>query len=732
MTENKKQNQSKGVKRRKFLKYTGAGLGLMLGGIWLARNPLRRAMLEMGETTILPYQGDTNPLLWLEVRPDSSIVLHSSKVEMGQGTFTGLAQLAAEELEIPMERIRVQHATTQSGNIDGMSTGGSMSIAALWTPLRELAATMRVMLMAKAAEKLSLPPDQVTLKNGVFAAGGKSLTFGEVVEGVTDWDIPKAPPLKPRASFRHIGHPIRRVDLREKVTGAPIFGMDATYSDMLYASVLRPTHIDAEITNVDTGEAEQMPGVVQVVREADFVAVVAESQVEADNARLKIKFDHQPNRNWNLEDVLKAVTVGNGKKTVFQKEGKAVEDISGEGEIIEMEFRSPIGAHAQIEPNGAVASYQDGRVEVKISTQVPKITRAEVAKALGIDQKDVNIIPTYLGGGFGRRLHTPHAVEAALLSKAVGRPVKSFFDRIQEFQNDTFRPPSHHIMKAKLSPEGKVLGLEHQFASGDTFFNSALDPGISATVLRADFGSVRGGALIYDALPHRSTYYHVDLPFATSFWRSLGLLANAFAIESFMDELALKTNQNPVSFRLDSISDENPYGVRAKKVIEACAERAGYRDTVLNGRAMGFAACIDGGSPCAQVAEVSIEDDKIKVHKVTAAFDCGIAVNPDLVKAQVEGCICMGISASMFEKMDLKDNKLSPVIYGAYDMALMKDSPKEIDVILLEGVDYPGPVGEPPLGPIGPAIGNAVRRLTGKRLTELPLDLNQKNTADPA
>jgi len=309
------------------------------------------------------------------------------------------------------------------------------------------------------------------------------------------------------------------------------------------------------------------------------------------------------------------------------------------------------------------------------------------------------------------------------LSKAVGKPVKCFFDRKQEFQNDTFRPPTHHVMKAKIGEGGDILGMEHQFASGDTMINSSLDMG-TATVLRADVGSIRGGAIMYDTIPdHRSTYYHVALPFATSFWRSLGLLANAFAIESFVDEIALKTGQDPVQMRLKYLGEENPFSVRIRNVIKACAERAGYKDGVSNGRAMGFAASIDAGSPCAHVAEVSIVDNEIKVHKVTAAFDCGIAVNPDQVKAQVEGCICMGLSATLFEKMDLKDNKLYPINYGAYDMALMKDSPREIDVVLVEGVDVAGPVGEPPLGPIGGAIANAVRRLTNKRLTELPLSL---------
>lgn len=721
----KKTTKKKGVRRRKFLKYTGIGVGLMLGGTWLARNPIRRTIFEMAETALPPYMGNTSPLVWLQVSPENEIILHSSKVEMGQGTFTSLAQLAAEELEIDFNKIKVVHAATDTGNIDSMSTGGSLSIATLWIPLREMAATMREMLKAKAAEKLGVPIMEIKLSpDCTVTGGGQSLTLGQVVEGVTDWEVPDTPKLKDASQFKYIGKGIPRVDLDDKVFGAPIFGMDADFPNMLYASVVRSRLIDAKMSNFDTSAAEQMPGVVKVVKENDFIGVVAKSHAQAEMARRKIKFDYTPNRSWNLADINEAIKVGNGTKTVFQKGGKAVEDIDGDGEIIKMEFRSPIGSHAQIEPNGAVANYKDGRVDIKVSTQVVAITQNEVAKALGIDAENVNIIPTYLGGGFGRRLHTPNAIQAAIMSRAVGQPVKSFFTRKQEFQNDTFRPPTHHVMQAKLSANGDILGLEHSVASGDTMFNSALAPSVSSSILRADIGSIRGGAINYDGVPdHRATYYHVDLPFATSFWRSLGLLANAFAIESFMDELALKTKQNPVDLRLKYIKDENPFHVRLKKVIEVCAEKAGYNDKPTNDRAMGFAASIDAGAPCAHVAEVSIVNNQIKVHKVTVAFDCGLAVNPDQVKAQVEGCVCMGISGAMFEKMDLKDNKLYPTIYGPYKMALMKDAPKEIDIHLIQGTDEPLPVGEPPLGPIGAAIGNAVRRLTGKRLTELPLTL---------
>ena len=349
-----------GVKRRKFLKYSGIGIGLMLGGTFLARNPIRRKIFEVSETLLPPYMGNTSPLVWIQVSPANEIIIHSSKVEMGQGTFTSLAQIAAEELDLDFERIKVVHANTDSGNIDQVSTGGSTSVSSLYTPLREMAATIREMLKKKAAEKLGVGLGDLNWSpNGTISGGGKSMTLGEVVNGVTEWKIPKTPKLKDPSEFKYIGKPIARVDLEDKVYGTPIFGMDAEYPDMLYASVVRSRMIDTEMSNFDTSEAEKMPGVVKVVKEKGFVGVVAESHSQAEMARRKIKFDYTPNKTWNLEDVNKAITVGNGKKTIFQKKGKAVEDIDGEGEIFTMEFRSPIGAHAQIEPNGAVANYKD-------------------------------------------------------------------------------------------------------------------------------------------------------------------------------------------------------------------------------------------------------------------------------------------------------------------------------------------------------------------------------------
>ncbi|MBT2159779.1 xanthine dehydrogenase family protein molybdopterin-binding subunit [Zobellia barbeyronii] len=715
------QSSEKKLSRRKFLVRGGLGtIGVLAVGTYVLRNPIRRAILEKANEMDLAYMGSTdNPMLWFELGKDNVVILHSPKIEMGQGTFTGLAQMAADELEISMSNIKVVHATTATGNIDGMSTGGSTSISGLWQPLRELAAIFREMMKIEAAKKLGVSVDDLSVKDGVVSANSKSLTYAEISEGVTNWTIPEKPILKDISSYKYVGKPVPRVDLDDKVYGAPMFGLDAEMPNMLYGAVVRPSKIGAKFISATTDKAEKMPGVIKIVSEDDFVGVVAESYIEAENAKQAIEVIWETPDNLQQDAIVSMMTVGNGKSTIIQKEGDALEG----DDIVQMEFRSPIGAHAQIEPNGVVAFVEESKATIMISTQVIGITRKEVSSRLGWDAEQVNVIPTYLGGGFGRRLHTPHAVQAAVMSQAVGKPVKYIFSREEEFQHDMFRPPTHHILKGRLNEQGLLDGLEHHFVSGDVGNNSALVPNIVPPIVGADIGAIRGGFLQYSAVPnHRSVYWHVTLPFATSWWRSLGLLANTFAIESFVDEMALKAGKDAIEFRLAQVNDDEA-GKRLKEVMRTAGERAGYSEEIKDGKAMGFAASVDAGTPCAHVVEVSVEDNKIRVHKVTVVLDPGLAVNPDQIRAQCEGCVIMGMSAVLFEQMKVVDGSLTPTIYGPYEMALMKHAPREIDVVLLQGKDTPGAVGEPPLGPIGAAIANAIRRLTGKRLQSMPLKL---------
>lgn len=720
----------KKVSRRKFIvRSLAGGTGVILGAAYLGRNSLRRAMYDMADDpSLIAFMGDTSdPLMWFEINSDSSIVFHSPKVEMGQGSFTGMVQMAADELEVEIAQIKIKHAESQTGNIDGMSTGGSTSISGLWMPLRELAATMREMLRIEGAKKLGIELSESIVSAGRVTGGGKSITYGEIVEGKKEWEVPETPSLKDTKDYKFVGKPIPRVDLDDKVFGEPIFGMDATLPDMLYGSIVRPEKIGSTFKSADISAAESMPGVIKVVLEDDFVGVVANSYIEAENAKQAIKVQWETKRNWSTSDIEELIKVGNGNKMIVQKEGKTesvLSDAQENGNLITAEYKSPIGAHAQLEPNGAVAFVENDKATIIISTQVVKITRTEVANRLGLDEENVNIVPTFLGGGFGRRLHTPNAMEAAVLSKAVGKPVKCFFNRKEEFMKDTFRPPTHHVMKASLDSDGKLEAFEHNYASGDVMFNSALLPGFAGSLLGTDLGALRGGMVAYRKIPnYRAISWHTELPFATSWWRSLGLLANTFAIESFLDELSFKVKKDPIDFRLENITDDED-GRRLAKVITRAREKSGYKNVADGDKAMGFACSVDAGTPCAQVAEVTVKDGQIHVNKVTCIIDPGFAVNPDQVKAQCEGSIIMGLSAAMYEKMYVEDSMLRPTIYGPYKMALMRDAPKEIDVEIINGTGIPGAVGEPPLGPIGAAIANAVFRITGERLREMPLALS--------
>ncbi|MEM6770183.1 MAG: molybdopterin cofactor-binding domain-containing protein, partial [Bacteroidota bacterium] len=435
------------VSRRKFLVRGALGtVGVIALGTYVFRNPLRRATLDMVESMIPPYQGTgTEPNLWFELTKGNKVILHSPKVEMGQGTFTSLAQMVADEMDILLDQVEVVGAATETGIVDAMSTGGSLSVAALWMPLREMAATMREMLKTEAARKMGVDGANLSTNEGVISGGGKSLTYAEAAADVQEWQIPDTPNLKARSDYKFIGKPIKRVDLESKVFGDPIFGLDAEMPNMLHACVIRPQHIGATLKSADTSKAESMPGVVKVMQLDNWVGVIAKTMPEALAAKRAISVEWDIPKKWTESEIRELLKVGRGSKMITQKVGSAL-DPADEG-VVTMEFSSPIGAHAQIEPNGAVAEVKDGKATVILSTQVIGATQKQVAEALGFELENVNIIPTYLGGGFGRRLNTSHAVQAAQMSQAVGQPVKYYFTRKEEFQHDAFRPPTHHIMR---------------------------------------------------------------------------------------------------------------------------------------------------------------------------------------------------------------------------------------------------------------------------------------------
>lgn len=715
------------MNRRKFIIRTSVGIGAAFALGWVAKAPFRRAIATFADEEPLAYRGSGGVEVWFELTKEGRIILYSPKVEMGQGILQALRQIAAEELEIGIQNIDVKHASSSHGPLDDFSTGGSLSVSGLYEPLSELAATFREMIRENAAALMGVEVNTVVVNSEKLTSGDHSISLAEIAQGAKEWKVPASSPIrKSREQFTVIGKAIPRIDLVPKIKGEAIFGIDSEVPGMLYGSVIRPPVIGATFKSATPGKAESMSGVVKVVVEKGFAAVVASSRYEAEQAKkhVEVMWD-MPEHLAQQEELEAMLKVGKGKPVSVQKEGNAASKLE-EGEIIEAEFFSPFGAHAHMEPNGALAYWDGDSVHVKMSTQVIKLTRDELAKSLDLDRDKVVIEPTYLGGGFGRRLHTPHALEAALLAKAVGKPVHMFWERTEEFQNGFLRPATHNTLRAKLNDRGMIEAMEHNTSSGDVAFSSPMLPKILYTIAGADFGAWRGGLINYQ-IPHKETIsWHVELPVPTSWWRGLGLLANTFSIESFIDDLAAKVKADPLEFRLKHLGDDERSG-RIKNVLRAAAEKAGWGKSLPEGHAHGIACSVDVNTPVAQVAEIKIIENEIRVIKVTCAIDPGLIINPDGVKAQCEGAVIMALSATMFEEVTIHDGKVTPNRFGYYKMATLRDAP-EIEVILLSTGEVPRGVGEPPIGPVAAAIGNGVFALTGKRLNRLPLKLEWQPT----
>jgi isoquinoline 1-oxidoreductase subunit beta len=715
------------MNRRKFLIRSGIGLGVTVGLVWLGKFPARRYMASYLDENAPAYSGSGEIEAWFELKPDNTLTFYSPKVEMGQGILQALLQMVAEELEMDWQKIKVVQASSIHEPLDSMSTGGSLSVSGLYEPIRQLAATFREMIKENAAKLMQVEAKDLRVENGEIIGKTQKMTFGEVAAQAKEWKKPKTKPiLKTPKEFKVIGKDLTRFDILPKIKGEPMFGIDASMPGMLFGSVARPPVLGATFKSAKPGKAATMPGVVKVVIEKDFAGVVAQSRIEAEDAKRYLEIEwNMPAQNVQQAEVEAMIKVGAGDSVSIQLQGSPASVLADKNSL-EMEFFTPFGAHAHLEVNGALADYTADKVTIQLSTQVVKLTRDEVAKALNISQNKVEIKPMYLGGGFGRRLHTPHAIEAALLSKAVGKPVHTFWERNEEFQNGFLRPATHHKIKAKLNSQGMIEAIEHHTSSGDVAFSSPLFPQIAYTILGADGGAWRGGLIQYNVPNISVVSWRCKLPLETSWWRGLGLLANTFAIESMIDELAFRAKVDPLAFRLKHLKNDER-GKRIKGVLQAVTKAANWGKTLPEGHAYGLACSIDVSTPVALIAEVKIEEGNIKVLKVYCAIDPGLIINPDGVKAQCEGGIIMSMSAAMFEEIIIKDGKATPDKLGYYQIALLKDAP-EIETILLSTGATPRGVGEPPMGPVAAAVANAVFRLTNKRLNRTPLKLDKTST----
>jgi isoquinoline 1-oxidoreductase beta subunit len=724
MTENMNEpvesRKRRRLSRRDFLIVLGVGAAGLYAGVRLGTPYLRLRLVDfLEESGGPPSNIDAPPDAWFEILIDNTVNLYLPKSEMGQGVHTGLAQIAAEELEIGLDQMQVFHAPT-TRLVDPVGTSASNTISSLFIPLLEVAATLRELLRAEAARQLNAQPQDLALKAGVFSLKSdpsQQRTYGEIFQSLDQWDLPDNPPaLKDPGQYRAIGKPFPRIDLPSKVVGEAIYGFDVRVLGMLYGAVARPGTIEGKLIGASPGQAPSQPGVVQVITEDDFAGVVAESREAAYRALANLELEWDPGKLWQQEEIEAMVTVGEGRDVVIQREGNVNQNLNN-GTMVEAEYRTPMAFHAYMEPMAAVADVRPDKVEIWASTQAANRLRGAVAEAIQRGQDEIVVHPVYLGGGFGRKIDELAAVEASRLSQAAGQPVQVAMSRPEDFSTGFVRPPTHSILRASLDSNGSISAIEHEASSGEVAFPFL--PSVMGTVLGADFGSYRGANIFY-SVPHKqTTAWLVQLPVSTGWWRGLGLMPNTFAVESFIDELATAANLDPVEFRLRHLPDDEA-GQRTRDALQIAAEEAKWGSSLPEGHSHGLAMSYDYGTIMVEIAEVSVEYDQIRVHKVTAVADPGLVINPDGVVAQTQGAITMGLSATLLEEVLVKDGEFQAGNFNQYPLLRNANAP-DIDVVVLNSRQTPSGMGEPPIGPIPAAVANAVFAATGQRLRRLPL-----------
>ncbi len=721
------------ITRRRLLIGTGT-LGVLAVGGWFGLEQGRPMLMDALEGGSGSTEVPLNPNLWFEITPENKIRFYAPKFEMGQGIHSALAQIAAEELEVAWSQLEAIQADHTHGFDPGlMFTFGSTSVSSLFKPIREAAATMREMLRAEAALQLQTEPAEIVAQNGSCYARQKvnqKLTYGQIIKAKQgEWAVPTtAPALKAKNAFTSIGKNMPRLDTRAKLLGQPVYAFDARVPKMLFGAVARAPRFGARLTQASAGTAEQQLGVVKVVIDtsANFAGVVAKTRTQAKNALQNLELTWEGGTNIEQAELEALVTAKPGQGVVVRKRGAA--NLATIGLSIEASYRTPLAAHAHLEPLAATVHVQDKLIEAWVPTQM---STAE-ARALDPWSKDreVKIYPMQMGGSFGRKGSQTATGEAARLSNAVGQAVSVAWTREEEMQHSIYRPPSHTHLRGSLTADGKIQGIQQVTASGDIIFSFINMPEFVKNTIGVDFGIIAGLFLPYDIPNYEVRSQRVGLPIPTGAWRGVGLFPNVFALESFIDELAITANQDPLEFRLAHIPPTSE-GERMRGVLSDVRERSGWNTPAPEGRARGVAFSTSTGTHVAMVVEVAIRDKEIIIERVTVSVDAGLVINPANAALQAKGSVVMGISSTLIEAITIKAGAVEQSNFRvtgdtsgkAYPLLTLKQTPRAIDVHFMEGGDEPHGMGEPVIGPVGAAIANAVYALTKTRLRELPLSL---------
>ncbi len=690
--------------RRTFLEIA-AGTGL-----WLAASPLRVAAAGPEAVPAAGFQ----PSVWLNVSPKGLVTVWLGRSEMGQGTYTGMAVLVAEELDADWKSVRVVQADADP-KYGRMSTGGSSSVRQSWEPLRKAGAAAREMLVSAAAAGWSLDPASCRTESGtvIHAASGRRIGYGEVAAAAARLPVPEKPRLKDPKDFTLIGKPVPRLDTPQKTRGAAVFGIDVRVPGMLHAVVARPPALGGKVIRFDAARAMAMPGVRKVVEVPSGVAVLADTTWAAFRGRdaLSATFDGGPNGALDSAAIARLVDSAQPEPTPARSEGDLEKALAGAAKKLQATYTLPFLAHAPMEPMNCAARVDGNGAELWVPTQAPLWARGDVAKALGLPDDKVTVHTTFLGGGFGRRSFPDFPVEAALVAKAAGVPVQVTWSREDDFLGDYFRPCGKNELRAGLDAKGNLVGWHHLVRS----------PSIS----RQNFGGRPGSPDILEgaiAFPYRSGSVRIEAAIPTvgvrlGWWRSVYASQNAFPEECFVDELAHAAGKDPLAFRQGLLPPAHPLQV----VLALAGEKSGWGKKLPKGVARGIACHSSFGSHVAQVAEVSVTKGAIRVHRVVVAVSCGTALNPDSVAHQMEGSVVYGLSAALRGAITFAKGAAQQTNFPDQDPLHISEMPR-VETHIVPSTAAPGGIGEPGLPPIAPAVANALFALTGKRQRSLPLE----------
>ena len=707
-----------GLSRRRFLRVgTAAG-----GGLILSLNlPFANGVAEATEA-----EGFA-PNAFIRIERDGRIVLTMPYVEMGQGTYTSIPMLIAEELEVDLKQVRLEHAPPNPklyGNpIFGgiQSTGGSTSVRAAWQPLREAGAIARTMLVSAAAKRWNVEPTSCRAQSGevLHVPSGRRIKYGEIAGSAAGLPIPQHVPLKQPAEFKLIGTPARRLDTPAKVNGTAVFGIDVRLPGMKIATLAQSPVFGGRVKTIDDTAAKAVKGVRQIIRLDDAVAVVADhfGAAKKGMAALVIEWDDGPHAKLNTDDIaveLERATHQSGP--VAQNIGDVTKAMMSAVTKVEATYQVPFLAHAAMEPMNCTVHVRKDGCEVWIGSQVIARAQAAAAKVTGLPQDKVVVHNHLIGGGFGRRLEIDGVIRAVQIAQQVDGPVKVVWTREEDIQHDMYRPYFFDRLSAALDGRGMPTAWSHRFA-GSSILARWLPPAFKNGL---DGDTTDGAIDLVYALPNMHVeYLRVEPPgIPTAFWRSVGPSHNVFVTESFMDELAAAAGQDAVAYRR-ALLDKSP---RAKAVLELAAEKAGWGQPLQKRAGRGVSVQFAFGTYMAQVAEVEVSNDgSVRVRRVVCALDCGIAVNPDTVRAQIEGAIVFGITAALHGEISLKNGRVEQTNFDTYQMLRIDEAPI-VEVHIIQSSESPGGMGEPGTSAIVPAVTNAIFAATGKRLRKLPVD----------